>query len=212
MHTITVTVETSILLRLRQDGYHSRRRSTSKKSMHRQGHPRTRQPIRTLVSLSPRNKLSAIETTPRASNRASPTTQPPPPPTPDKMLTRAVRTRLPGLSAAARPALTRGYNNSENPVPTNEPRPAPPKPNVSATSGVPTSSAGSFDKILQEAPAVAEELRVAQSPNRANIWSRSQNPRGKAMSGPRFEQAIMEDQVGAVLLQMGREVDEGVPG
>lgn len=121
------------------------------------------------------------------------------------MLTRAARTRLSGLSVAARPALSRGYNNSENPVPTNEPNPKPAKPNVSATSGVPTSSAGSFDKILQEAPAVAEELRVAQSPNRATIWSRSQNPRAKAMSGPRFEQAIMEDQVGADSLRIDGE-------
>ncbi|KAH7037889.1 NADH-ubiquinone oxidoreductase [Microdochium trichocladiopsis] len=32
------------------------------------------------------------------------------------------------------------------------------------------------------------ELGVSQAPNRKEIWSRSQRPRGDAMSGPRFEQ------------------------
>ena len=116
------------------------------------------------------------------------------------MLLRGPRARLCYAGARTTPAvrqpvLVRFYNNSENPVPTNEPNPKAPEKNVSETSGVPTSSAGSFDKVLQEAPALAEERRVMQSPNRAGIWSRSQNPRAKAMSGPRFEQAIMEDQV-----------------
>jgi hypothetical protein len=34
-----------------------------------------------------------------------------------------------------------------------------------------------------------------QSPNRKGIWSRSQQPRERAMVGPRFEQTIMADQV-----------------
>ena len=34
-----------------------------------------------------------------------------------------------------------------------------------------------------------------QAPNRENPWSRSQQPRDRAMSGPRFEQTIMEYQV-----------------
>ena len=36
-----------------------------------------------------------------------------------------------------------------------------------------------------------------QAPNRKGIWSRSQQPRAKAMVGPRFEQTIMADQVSA---------------
>ncbi|KAI0999726.1 hypothetical protein K3495_g8470 [Podosphaera aphanis] len=36
-----------------------------------------------------------------------------------------------------------------------------------------------------------ENFGILQSPNRASIWSRSQNPKSKAMSGPRFEQTIM---------------------
>lgn len=118
------------------------------------------------------------------------------------MLIRSPRARLCYAGACATNTvrhlvLARSYNSSENPVPTNEPNPKAPEKNVSETSGVPTSSAGSFDKVLQEAPVLAEERRVMQSPNRSGIWSRSQNPRAKAMSGPRFEQAIMEDQVSA---------------
>lgn len=50
----------------------------------------------------------------------------------------------------------------------------------------------------------AEELRVAQAPNRKGVWSRSQNPRERAMSGPRFEQTIMELQVSSKQQTMGR--------
>ncbi|RKF55245.1 Lactobacillus shifted protein [Erysiphe neolycopersici] len=35
---------------------------------------------------------------------------------------------------------------------------------------------------------------VPQAPNRIDVWSRSQNPRSKAMSGPRFEQTLFEFQ------------------
>jgi len=70
---------------------------------------------------------------------------------------------------------------------------------VSETNAVPTSSEGSFDKTLQESTEKAEERRVMQAPNRKTIWSRSQQPREKAMVGPRFEQTIMEDQVRTVL-------------
>lgn len=34
-----------------------------------------------------------------------------------------------------------------------------------------------------------------QAPNKKGIWSRNQQPREVAMTGPRFEQTIMEDQV-----------------
>lgn len=40
-----------------------------------------------------------------------------------------------------------------------------------------------------------ENLEVIQAPNRATIWSRSQNPRREAMTGPRFEQTLFEFQV-----------------
>lgn len=40
-----------------------------------------------------------------------------------------------------------------------------------------------------------EKKRVMQAPNRATVWSRSQQERSKAMVGPRFEQTIMEEQV-----------------
>lgn len=41
----------------------------------------------------------------------------------------------------------------------------------------------------------AENSKVMQAPNRKGVWSRSQNPRPVAMSGPRFERTIMEYQV-----------------
>lgn len=80
-------------------------------------------------------------------------------------------------------------------VPANDPNPKTPPPNVSATNAVPTSSEGSFDKVLQESVEEAEAMRTAQAPNRTAVWSRSQNPRERAMAGPRFEQTIMADQV-----------------
>ncbi|KAF2788068.1 NADH-ubiquinone oxidoreductase, partial [Melanomma pulvis-pyrius CBS 109.77] len=79
-------------------------------------------------------------------------------------------------------------------IPVNDPSPKPAKPNVSATNAQPTSSEGSFDQILQESVEKGEALRVVQAPNRKGIWSRSQQPREVAMSGPRFEQMIIEDQ------------------
>lgn len=86
---------------------------------------------------------------------------------------------------------------ADNPIPANDPnrsidkQPSP----VSSTNALPTSSEGSFDKVLQESVERGNEMRVAQAPNRQTIWSRSQQPREKAMVGPRFEQTIMEDQV-----------------
>jgi len=64
-------------------------------------------------------------------------------------------------------------------------------PNVSKTNETPIETPFQ-DARLQENTTAAEERRVAQAPNRATVWSRSQNPREKAMSGPRFEQTIME--------------------
>jgi len=67
-------------------------------------------------------------------------------------------------------------------------------PNVSKTNELPIESPHK-DEALQENAEDAEKLRVMQAPNRPGVWSRSQNPRAKAMSGPRFEQTIMEYQV-----------------
>ncbi|KAK0711417.1 hypothetical protein B0H67DRAFT_555401 [Lasiosphaeris hirsuta] len=50
-------------------------------------------------------------------------------------------------------------------------------------------------KTTSTAPVVPEEpvpISVEQAPNRADIWSRSQQPRSKAMTGPRFEQTDYE--------------------
>jgi NADH dehydrogenase (ubiquinone) Fe-S protein 6 len=69
-------------------------------------------------------------------------------------------------------------------------------PNVSKTNELAIESAHK-DEALQESTGDAEKRRVMQAPNRASVWSRSQNPRAKAMTGPRFEQTIMEAQVRA---------------
>lgn len=76
----------------------------------------------------------------------------------------------------------------------NDPTPSKKTPNVSKTNETPIEWPNQ-DKWVSEKVERAEELRVAQAPNRKGIWSRSQNPREKAMSGPRFEQTIMELQV-----------------
>lgn len=67
-------------------------------------------------------------------------------------------------------------------------------PNVSKTNELPMESPHK-DEALQESVEEGETKRVMQAPNRANVWSRSQNPRAKAMTGPRFEQTIMDYQV-----------------
>jgi NADH dehydrogenase (ubiquinone) Fe-S protein 6 len=99
---------------------------------------------------------------------------------------------------------------TSNQVPANDPVKRDAKPNVSETNAVPTSSEGSFDKVLQESTEDAEKMRVTQAPNYKGIWSRSQNPREVAMSGPRFEQSIMEDQVRFYSIQgVYEELEEG---
>ncbi len=63
----------------------------------------------------------------------------------------------------------------------------------------------------QEAPVAPTELapksttevaapadgELQQAPNRAGVWTRNQQPRSKAMTGPRFEQTDFSVQVGA---------------
>ena len=83
-------------------------------------------------------------------------------------------------------------------IPTNDPSPPKPVQNVSDSNAIPISPQGMRDSSLplQEMPEDSERQRVMQAPNRKEPWSRSQQPRERAMSGPRFEQTIMEYQVG----------------
>lgn len=110
------------------------------------------------------------------------------------MLQRSARRLLPVVSRRA--VIARSYSTqTDNPVPANNPNPKERRSPVSSTNALPTVSMGARDEALVEEPAKAEEMRQMQAPNRASVWSRSQQPRAKAMVGPRFEQTIMEDQV-----------------
>ena len=105
---------------------------------------------------------------------------------------------LPLLQASAtlqRPFATRDRTSDR--LPTNDPLPPKPAQNVSESNAVPISPQGLRDEEipLQEMPEDSERQRVMQAPNRQDPWSRSQQPRERAMSGPRFEQTIMEYQV-----------------
>lgn len=96
--------------------------------------------------------------------------------------------------------LLRPYSTSNRTldrVPTNDPSPPKPVQNVSDSNAVPISPQGlrDSDRPLQEMPEDSERQRVMQAPNREGVWSRSQQPRKRAMSGPRFEQTIMKYQV-----------------
>lgn len=104
--------------------------------------------------------------------------------------------------ASARPRFAvRAYSSTvprltgENRMHANDPTPPAIQPNVSETNAVPTDAMGAWDGSLQEDPAVAERIRTMQAPNRASTWAASQQPREKAMVGPRFEQTIMQTQV-----------------
>lgn len=114
------------------------------------------------------------------------------------MLTRTLRTR--GLARAVPRVFRATYSNSAadtvHQVPANDPKHREPKQTVSETNAVATSSEGNMDKTLQESVAEAEQMRTMQAPNRKGTWSTSQQLREVAMSGPRFEQSIMADQVG----------------
>jgi hypothetical protein len=41
----------------------------------------------------------------------------------------------------------------------------------------------------------SKPAEINQAPNRVGVWSRSQKPRSKAMTGPRFEQTDFDLQV-----------------
>ena len=94
-------------------------------------------------------------------------------------------------------------------VPTNDPSPPKPVQNVSDSNAVPIFPQGlrDSDRPLQEMPEDSERQRVMQAPNKGGVWSRSQQPRERAMSGPRFEQTIMKYQVHSISL--GDPLPEG---
>ena len=94
-----------------------------------------------------------------------------------------------------RPYATRDRTSDR--IATNDPNPSEAVQNVSDSNAVPISPQGLRDeeRPLQEMPEDSERQRVMQAPNRREPWSRSQQPRERAMSGPRFEQTIMEYQV-----------------
>ena len=100
------------------------------------------------------------------------------------------------------PRLYSTSDRASDRVPTNDPSPPKPVQNVSDSNAVPISPQGlrDSDRPLQELPEASERQRVMQAPNREGPWSRSQQPRERAMSGPRFEQTIMEYQVHTINL------------
>ncbi|RJE27484.1 nadh-ubiquinone oxidoreductase [Aspergillus sclerotialis] len=113
----------------------------------------------------------------------------------------SARCRVTALSSAWSPRFIARANYSttvprfsENFMQPNDPKPETPKTNVSASNATPVDSIGAWDVPLKEEPESGERNRHLQAPNRANTWAASQAPREKAMTGPRFEQTIMEYQ------------------
>lgn len=88
-----------------------------------------------------------------------------------------------------------GPGTGENREQANDPLPRKTTPNVSATNETGVTAMGNRDGVLQESTDAAEKQRTMQAPNRDRPWSRNQQAREVAMSGPRFEQTIMELQV-----------------
>jgi hypothetical protein len=83
-------------------------------------------------------------------------------------------------------ATNRGYSTSLKESPAD----------AQKTKDAAATTANGQDAALTETPAdAAAEMRAMQAPNRQGTWTRSQQAREKAMSGPRFEQMVMEDQV-----------------
>ena len=113
--------------------------------------------------------------------------------------TRIVATRLPRrIPGSVYHAYSTATSYSDR-VPTNDPNPPKPAQNVSETNATPMED-WKRDADMVESTKDAEKQRTMQAPNRAKVWSRSQAPRELAMSGPRFEQTIMEYQVSGFML------------
>ena len=120
-------------------------------------------------------------------------------------------TRLPRTCRFSTNVLYRSYATGgpySDKVVTNDPAPPNPVQNVSDSNAVPVSAMGLRDAPMQEMPEDGERQRQMQAPNRAEIWSRSQQSREMAMSGPRFEQTMMQFQVRNILLEGGKLLDE----
>ena len=90
-------------------------------------------------------------------------------------------------------------NPKTDPNPANYP-PQPPVQNVSASDATTTEDASAANVPLQESPDAGERARHLQAPNRPTTWASSQQPKELAMTGPRFEQTIIELQVSFLLL------------
>ena len=106
--------------------------------------------------------------------------------------------RTPALRVIARRAVAqRAYSvETENTVQTNDSSKKEAHPSVSSTNTLPSHAKGNRDQAVSESVEKGLEMKTWQAPNRAGVWSRSQKPRAQAMVGPRFEQTIVEDQVG----------------
>jgi NADH dehydrogenase (ubiquinone) Fe-S protein 6 len=107
---------------------------------------------------------------------------------------RLVRPTTRSLATTAR-LRNQGPGTGENREQANDPLPAKRTQNVSQTNEVGVTAAGSVDGTLQESVESAETQRQMQAPNREKPWSRNQQSREVAMSGPRFEQTIIDLQV-----------------
>lgn len=79
-------------------------------------------------------------------------------------------------------------------------------PSSSTSATTPTTASTQTTPQVTEGPA---PTTVSQAPNRAEVWSRSQQPRPTAMTGPRFEQTDFELQVGLRCL-LRRSNREGI--
>lgn len=109
------------------------------------------------------------------------------------------------LFTTTRIASRQGPGTGENREQANDPNARKLTPNVSKTNEQAVDNMGVGDQPLQELVPDAEKRRVMQAPNRQGVWSRSQMPRELAMSGPRFEQTIMEVQVCNLEKSMDRQ-------
>jgi NADH dehydrogenase (ubiquinone) Fe-S protein 6 len=107
------------------------------------------------------------------------------------------------LTRRAQVSMRRSYAFSANDKQEiKSPNPSKDVPNVSKTNEPPIETPHR-NVPLQEHAEGAEKFGVSQAPNRKDTWSRSQNPRALAMTGPRFEQTIMEYQVCGIDISMG---------
>ncbi|KAF7845963.1 hypothetical protein BT93_L5781 [Corymbia citriodora subsp. variegata] len=97
-------------------------------------------------------------------------------------------------SSSRKQKTSEGRTSGQTHEQANDPTPAKVSPNVFKTNEVAIDAMGVGDAPLQEYTSDAERRRTMQAPNRAKVWSISQMPRELAMSGPRFEQTIMEMQ------------------